>query len=109
MGGNVLGRVLCMKFTPGINSLVGSFVFMTASYMFLGLNARFPWVVADAVPYGVVAWVMPGTVCAFQICVGLFGTGLFVNACESAKSGKCPDSLPATIGFFGQLGCVSGN
>ncbi|CAE7802462.1 TTL4 [Symbiodinium sp. CCMP2592] len=107
--GNVIGRLLCQWYKPHCFGLVCSFASVFVTFVCLVLCSVFPHYVARMVPAVVAMWVIPITVGVFNFSVGLMSTGLFVRAHEDAQNKKCPDTIQATMGFYGQIGCVSGN
>ncbi|CAE7792599.1 dnajc7, partial [Symbiodinium microadriaticum] len=107
--GNVIGRLLCQWYKPHCFGLACSFVSVFVTFVCLVLCSVFPYYVASMLPAVVAMWVIPITVGVFNFSVGLMSTGLFVRAHEDAQNKKCPDTIQATMGFYGQIGCVSGN
>lgn len=108
--GNLVGRMLSRVYAPRELGLLCSSALMLAAFLFIVLGSVCRSVVASAMPYDRVGWwALPLAILVFNLLNGLLSTGLFIRAHGSAQDGKCPKTLPATIGFYGQLGCVSGN
>ena len=107
--GNVLGRTLCQWYKPQTAGLVFSFGLVTLSFAFLCICSACPEHLGRRIPSMHALWILPSIVGIFNLSVGLMSTGLFVQAHERAQAGKCPNTIQATMGFYGQIGCVSGN
>ncbi|CAE7667931.1 TTL4 [Symbiodinium pilosum] len=107
--GNVIGRVLCQWYKPHSFMLVCSFMLVLVTFICLVICSVWPYRVAAVLPTVVAVWGIPIIVGIFNLSVGLMSTGLFVRAHEDAQSKQCPDTIQATMGFYGQIGCVSGN
>lgn len=107
--GNVLGRTLCQWYKPHTAGLALSFGLVTFTFTFLCICSACPELLSRSLPAVPALWILPITVGIFNLSVGLMSTGLFVQAHERAQAGKCPNTIQATMGFYGQIGCVSGN
>lgn len=107
--GNVLGRTLCQWYKPQTAGLVLSFGLVTLSFAFLCICSACPEHLGKHIPSMHALWILPSIIGIFNLSVGLMSTGLFVQAHERAQAGKCPNTIQATMGFYGQIGCVSGN
>ncbi|CAJ1372768.1 unnamed protein product [Effrenium voratum] len=107
--GNFVGRMLCQFYKPHTFGLACSLGMVILTFVFLVLCSVFPEDVAVRTSAVFTAWIIPLIVGLFNLSVGLMSTGLFIRAHEDAQSKKCPDTIQATMGFYGQIGCVSGN
>lgn len=107
--GNICGRALFLVYRPSRFVLWCSTVVMVATFTYMLCGFVFPTEVAQMLPSQIAFWVVPGIVGVFNFSTGMLWTGMFSEVSEAVSQKKYSQSLPASMGYYGLIGCVSGN